>query len=176
MSLRIVGLALGILTVVAGCAAIYLSTRNDALAAYNSAAACASLADAEAGRECRITEPATIISLVASDSNTTDIYFAFAGRYTPSSPATLPDGITVSQNLTVGTQVPVEVWGTRVTRIAGIATMDNPVNDPAPGALRIIGFLLVVTGFAVPLTPRLWDRLPKSSPGNAIAVADALWR
>ena len=175
MSLRLVGLALGILTVGAGCTVIYLSTRNDALAAYNSAPACASLGEVEAGRQCRITAPATI-TLVTFDSSTTDVYFSFAGQYTPSSPAMLSDGIVVSQNLDVGTQVPVEVWGDRVTRIAGTATADNPVNDPLPESLRIIGVLLVVIGFAIPLTPKLWDRLPKSSPGTAIAIADALWR
>lgn len=173
-----VGLVITLLVAGAGCVAIFFSTRNDALAAYNAAPACASLGEAEAGKGCRITETATI-TLVAWDGvmSETDIYFAFPGPYIPPSPARLPAGILVTRTVAVGAQVPVEVWGYRVTKIAGVTTEDNPANDPRPGNLRITGVLLAVLGCAAALALMLLRRLSTSSSSMApIAMSDVLWR
>jgi hypothetical protein len=176
MSFRIVGLVISIPAVSAGCAAIYLSTFNSALNAYNSAPRCASLGEAEAGKDCRISEPATITQ-VRRDGDTADIYFGLPGPYIPSSPARLPAGVVVSGTVAVGAEVPIEVWGYRVTKIAGVTTADNPENDPRPVNLRITGALLAVLGCATALALMMWRRFPASSPDmSPIAVSDAIWR
>lgn len=176
MSFRIVGVAVSVLAVGAGCATIYLSTFNSALKAYNSAPPCASLGQALAGDNCRITEPATITQ-ITWDGDTSEIYFAFRGPYIPPTPARLPAGNFFMGAVEVGAQVPVEVWGHRVTRIAGVSTADSPANDPRPVNLRITGALLVVLGCATLLALMMWRRIPDSSPGmSPIAVSDAIWR
>lgn len=178
LSLRAVGLVITLLVAGAGCGAIVFSTRNDALAAYRAAPACASLDQAEAGKACRITETATI-TLVAFDGVTseTDVYFAFPGPYIPPSPARLPTGTIVTWTVAVGEQVPVEVWGYRVTKIAGVPTVDNPANDPGPTNLRITGVLLVVLGGAAALALIFLRRLSTSSSNLApVAISDVLWR
>lgn len=178
MSLRMIGLAISILAVGGGCAGIYLSTRNDALAAYNAAPACASLGEAETGKNCRITETATI-TLVTwdGDKSETDVYFAFPGPYLPPSPARLSAGIGAAPTFATGAQVPVEVWGYRVTRIAGVTTVDNPANDPQLANLRITGVFLAVVGCIAAIALIFLRRLSTSSSSmTPIAVSDAIWR
>ena len=172
MSLRIVGLAISALLIGAGGAAIYLSTRNPALDAYNSAPTCASLQDAAAGKDCRFTESATITD--GTGTSLSYINFAFPGAYVPYGYARLPDGLFLSQ--VAGDRVAVEVWGYRVTKIAGHATADNPANDPTQSDLRTTGVVLAVIGFGATLITLLsWRGSPPSSPGVPIAVSDALW-
>lgn len=178
LPLKIVGVVITLLVAGAGGVAIFLSTRNDALAAYNAAPACASLDEAETGKDCRITETATV-RLVAWDNvaSETDIYFAFPGPYIPPSPARLPSGAVVTRTLAIDDQVPVEVWGYRVTKIADMTTADNPANDPRPANLRITGVLMVVLGCAAALALMLLRRLSTSSSSLApIAMGDVLWR
>jgi hypothetical protein len=171
MSLRIVGLVVGVLLLAAGAAAIYYSTRNYALDAYNSAPNCASLDDAAAGKDCRFMETATI----TSGTGTSDIYFAFPGPYVPYGHARLPDGVIVKH--IEGDRVAVEVWGYRVTKIAGVATADNPANDSRLADLRATGVVLAVIGFgAIVLALLPWRRDTPSAGISPIAVSDALWR
>ena len=164
--------------------ALYLSTRNDALTAYNSTPACVSVEDAVAGKDCRYTGTATV-SAITPDVDGTNAYVDVSGVYIPSLRARVGSGFTQVPSLSVGDQVTVEVWRSRVTRLAGAATLDNPVNDPTPDTSRVIGFLLAPLGLGAivgaVVTGRKSSRSNRDGAGPQpslapVGVSDALWR
>src|SRR5689334_2016841 len=102
----LVWLVLGPALLAASATALYFSSRNDALTAYNSAPACSTFADAVAGKDCRYTTTATV-SMVIGLENAVEVYFDVPGRYSPFFTARLPVSET---SLTEGDQVQVELW------------------------------------------------------------------
>jgi hypothetical protein len=177
-TLATVWLVIGVGLFAGSAASLYLSTQNYALTAYNSAPACVSAEDLVAGKDCRYTGTATV-SGITPEWDGSSIYFDLSGQYIPYFRARLAYGTPQIDSLSVGGQVTVEVWRSRVTRLAGAATLDNPVNDPIPGTLRVIGFLLAIVGAVV--TVRKPGRTNRGDDGPQpslapVGVSDALWR
>ena len=168
------GIALALLA--GSAAALYSSTKNDALVAYNSAPACATLDDAMAGKSCRYTFTAQVTDL-GGRGQTTDVFFDTPGQYTSFWMGTLPNA---NPPVVVGSQVQVEVWQFKDTRIEGAATTDNPVNDSRPRALQVIGAILLLFGVGATAAGIAGAR---RRPGHAasptmspVAMSDVLWR
>ena len=180
----VIPLSIGLALLVFGVAALYFSTRNDLLNSYNSAPICADFADAVAGKNCRYTGQATVTN-VSPDSGGAFIDFAVPGSIQPVFRARLPLGAQPNSSISLGSQVLVEFWRFRVTRLAGAATADNPVNDPGPGDLLTIGLLITALGLGASIwaiaIARDADRGARSqltiaATMSPIATSDALWR
>jgi hypothetical protein len=175
----VIWLAIGLALLGAGVAAIYFSTRNDLLTSYRDAPACTALDDALAGKDCRYTATATVTE-ISGDPGGSAVFFDLPGSYSPFYWAVLPRGTRTDSSLSVGSQVQVELWRYRVTRLAGEATAANPENDPRPGNLLAIGGLLSLLGLAAGIAAgRAW-RVDHSQPArvgemNPVATSDALW-
>ena len=176
-ALTMVWLAIGLGLLAASATALYFSGRNDALNAYRSAPACASIADAVAGLSCRYTVTASVTQVVG-DPGSTDVYFDVPGQYSPFFVArlALSDPSPGQGDLTQ-----VELWQGRVTRIGGNNTLDNPAADPRLGTSLVIGLLLLPFG----LGATTWGivRLRRRRDGSAasptmspVAMSDVLWR
>jgi hypothetical protein len=178
-TLATVWLAIAFALLTAAMVSLYFSTQNYSLSAYERAPHCASLDDAAAGRNCRF-DTAAIVTQVTGDANQMEVYFKVPGTYSPYYRATLPSGAVPSSSIGAGSEVQVEIWGYRVTRLGGVATADNPQNDPRPGTFRLIGLLLVPLGLiAVVAARRTWredQRRPPAETMNPVATSDLLWR
>jgi hypothetical protein len=179
----VVPLAIGLALLAGGVVTLYSSTRNDLLNSYNSAPTCAAPADALAGKYCRYTGTATVTD-ITPDGRYVGIYLEVLGPYGPFSARFPPDTHTTS-SISVGSQLQVELWQFRVTKLAGAATADNPVNDPRSGDLLVIGLLITALG----LGASIWaiviarnpdrgarSRLTIAATMSPIATSDALWR
>jgi hypothetical protein len=179
-----VWLVIGVGLFIGSTASLYLSTRNDALVVYNAAPRCAALKDVVAGKDCRYTATATV-SAITLDPDGTSVYFDVSGGYIPYFRARFENGTTQSPTLSVGDQVTVEFWRSRVTQIAGAATLDNPANDQTPGTFMAIGFLLMPLSLGAIAGAVATARKPsRSNQGDdgpqpslaPVGVSDALWR
>lgn len=176
--MTLVWLAIGLALLAGSAVALYFSTRNDALAAYSSAPACATLADAVAGNDCRYTLTAQITQL-GGYGDTTDVYFDVPGQYVPFWMGTVPG---TGTSLIAGAQIQVEVWRLKVTRIEGAPTTDNPALDTRPRTLQVIGGLLLILGLgatagAIFVARRRARVAPGGEPSmNPVAMSDVLWR
>ena len=176
IALVFVWFGIGFALLAGSVVALYSSTKNDALGAYNSAPACATLDDAVAGKSCRYTFTAQVTDL-GGDGQSTDVFFDIPGQYTPFWKGTLPDA---NPSVVVGSEVQVEVWQLKVTRIEGAATTDNPASDTRPRTLQVIGALLLVLGVGATAPAIVGARRrqgyaasPTMSP---VAMSDVLWR
>lgn len=178
-TLATVWLAIAFALLTGALASFYFSTRNDSLSAYQSAPTCASLDDAAAGKNCRFST-AAIVTQVTGDANQMEVYFNIPGPYGPYYRATLPGAAVPNSSISAGSQVQVEVWGYRVTKLGGVATADNPQNDPRPGTFFLIGLLLGPLGLiAVVAARRTWrddQSRPSAGTMNPVATSDLLWR
>ena len=174
-----VWLAIAFALLTGAVGSFYFSTRNDSLSAYESAPTCASLDDAAAGTNCRFSTTA-IVTQVTADTNRMDVYFNVPGSYTPGYWTTLQSGAAPDSSMRAGDKVQVEFWGYRVTRLGGVATADNPQNDPRPGTYLLIGLLLAPLGLiALVAARRTWRAGQSRPPGgtmNPVATSDLLWR
>ena len=175
------GIGIGLALVVTALTAIYFSTRNDLLAEYRSSPVCASFADALAGSSCRYAGTATVTNL-EGDPGGQSVYLSFPGTYVQSFRATFAVDSAAASLLITGDQVQVEIWRSRVTRVAGADTADNPANDSRPGDFRDIGLLLLpigvgVTAWSFVATRRLrrGDSDSATPTMGPVAVSDALW-
>ena len=168
------GIALALLA--GAVVALYPSIKNDGLVAYNSAPACTTLDDAVAGKSCRYTFTAQVTDL-GGDGRSTDVFFDVPGQDIPFWKATLPD---TNPAVVVGSQVQVEVWQLKVTRIEGAPTTDNPATDSRLATLQVIGAILLVLGVGATAAGIVAARRrhgnaasPTMSP---VAMSDVLWR
>lgn len=169
--------AIGVALLSAAVAAIFASSRNDLLDSYNSAPTCAGLSDAVVGKDCRYTTTATVNGIFG-DPGGVWVDFDIPGTYTPFSSAMLPNREPPS-SLSVGSQVQVEIWRLRVTRIADATTAANPVNDTRPGDLLEIGLLLIPLSLAALVWAALIIQRGRGAEGeptmSPVAISDALW-
>jgi hypothetical protein len=187
-ALTVAWLVIGLGLLAGSAVALYYSTQNALLSAYNAAPACA--ADAAAGNDCRLTTTATVTE-ITSDNGITEVYFDVPGKYSPTavpgeySPifrAVLPAADTT---LAPGDQVRVELWELKVTKVVGMLTADNPAMDPRPGTLRVIALLLLPFGLAASAWGAVRARRQiQGTPGETatgpgmgpLAGSDVLWR
>jgi hypothetical protein len=160
----VIVLAFGVALLAGAAAATYVSRDDSQLRAYNSAPSCASLDDAIAGKACRYTTTAFVTGSGGGNNANADVYFRLSGTYFD---ATVPNA---DVSIAVGSQVPVEIWAGRVTKIAKLTTTANPVNDPRPGTLREIAALLAMLGMgSLLMARRLW-RDDRGWPSMAAAM------
>lgn len=173
-----VWLAITLILLAGAVASFYFSLQNYALSAYESAPSCASLGEAEAGKNCRFSTVA-IVTQVTGATNQMEVYFDIPAPYSPYYRATLSSDAVLGSSIGAGSQVQVEVWGYRVTRVAGLATTDNPQNDPRPGTFLVIGVLLIPLGLIAAVAAlRTWrdgQSRPPSGTMNPVATSDLLW-
>jgi hypothetical protein len=110
------------------------------------------------------------------DTAGTELYFQIPG--TPPLPgyrAVVPG----DTSITVGSQVQVEFWGMRLTKVGNTITADNPASDPRAGNLLEIGVLLALLGIgALLMARRSWrddrDQASTSDGLRPIATSDLL--
>jgi hypothetical protein len=180
----VTSLAIGLGLLAAGVAALYFSTRNELLTSYKSAPTCTAFEDAMAGKDCRYTGTGTVTD-ISPESAGVSVYFDAPGPYSPFFRARLPLETQPNSSISVGSQVPIEFWRFRVTKFAGAATADNPVNDPRPRDLLEIGLLITALGLGASIwaivTARDADlgagsQLTMAATMSPIATSDALWR
>jgi hypothetical protein len=146
-------------------AAIYSSRDDTQLRSYNAAPLCASLDDALAGKDCRYTVAATITDS-AGDGTGTDLFFDIPGASGGSYWARVPG----NTSLTVGSQVQLEFWMMRVTKVGNTITVDNPAGDPRSGNLLEIGLLLALLGIGALLMARRSWRDDRNQPSTGAAL------
>lgn len=177
----IVWLVIGLGLLTASATALYFSSRNDELTAYNAAPLCATFADAAAGQNCRYTTTVTVTD-IGGDNEV--LYIALAEPNQSGSPfvARLPVRDTPLRD---GDQVPAEFWGLKVTKLGGELTVDHPANDRRPRTLLVIGLLLLPLALGATawgaLSMRRWHQGPHdeatASPSmGPLAGSDVLWR
>lgn len=178
VALTLVWLVIGGGLLAASTVALYNSTRNDLLTAYNAAPACATFADAAAGKDCRFTTTGVVVEL-GGDSETTYVDVLAYGQPFE---ARLPVQDTSPY---VGEGIQVEFWQLKVTRLGGVLTVDHPANDIRPRTLLVIGLFLLPLG----LGAATWGvvrarRQMREGPGETatgpgmapLAASDVLWR
>ena len=175
----LIWLAIGLALLIAGVAAIYSSTGNDLLTAYGSAPACSSFNDANAGKDCRYAGTAMVTNM-SRDGGETDIFFEFPAWHTPFFEARLSATAQPTAAIHVGSQVQFELWRYRVTRLAGVDTLDNPAEGSSQGILHAIGLLLLVLSASAMFVARRTWRTDQDAPSgptmSPVATNDALWR
>jgi hypothetical protein len=179
----LVWLILGVALLFGAITALYFSTQNELLSSYRAALVCASREDADAGRDCRYTAPATVTAILGSPGGDS-VDLALPELYGPSFTARLAAG-SVADTLHVGDQVSIELWRYRVTQLAGRSTLDNPVNDPRPRDLLFLGLPLLLLGLGATGWGLISARrarggeegdLTSAARMSPIATSDALWR
>lgn len=172
-------MAISLGLVAGSAAALYFSSRNDLLTAYNSSPACATFADAMAGGDCRYTASG-MVTQVIDENGSVEVELYVPGLYAFSA-AKLPMN---DKPLTQGDPVEVEFWDMKVTRLDGMATADNPANDPRSGTLLVIGLLVLplglgATAWGIVAARRHMRGTTESmlTPGmGPLAGSDVLWR
>ena len=162
------------------------ATPSAAAKAYESAPACATIADAQAGKACRYTTAATVTAINRSTNATyvnleLPAYGPFLSAEMPPNPA---DGSRTNWDVVVGGPAQVELWKNQVTRLDGAPTVANPENDSFQGTMRSLAFLLAALGLGfiawALLRARARRRDNQGGTGTRaglgpIAVADGLW-
>jgi hypothetical protein len=157
--------------------AIYFSRSDPLVSSYNSAPACATLADAEAGQNCRFTATATVTEIDGTGDGVS-VYFQLPGSFAGYSRAGLPAGVQPDSSIGVGSTVRVEVWGLHVTKLGDVNTVDNPASDPTFAHLLQIGLLLALFGVIAVVWAVLRTRSasePAAPSLNPIATSDAIF-
>ncbi len=144
-------IAVGVIGAVAAGALTYFNFRNaDLQSAYRAATACALPSDALAGEGCRYTADATVTGSSMSNYLTVSVTFdQLSGRTFTTA---FGKGLEPPPELVAtGSLVRAELWDGHVTRLAGVATSDDP--DllpgnflPAAGIGAIVGALVIFWG------------------------------
>lgn len=120
-----------------------------AISAYESAAACASASDAVTSDRCRYDGDATVVSTGRSALLTAVVRFdSVPGRTFSTRFAS--DSEPAGGALTAGGKAPATLWNGRITRLAGVATVDDPHNSLTSTNLLVAAFvgLLSIAGVA----------------------------
>ena len=167
-------LAVGVALLTGAGAAIYSSRDDTQLRSYTAAPPCASLDDALAGKDCRYTTTARVTDSMG-DGGGTDLDFEIPGTAGPSYMARVPSDTSIA----VGSQVQVEFWMMRVTKVGNTTTADNPANDPRSDYLLEIGLLLAFLGIgALFMARRMWrddhDQTSMNATLTPVAASDLM--
>jgi MYXO-CTERM domain-containing protein len=161
----VVWLALGVALLTAAGVAIYASRDDSRLRAYAVAPACASLDEALAGNDCRFTTTAIVTDIIG-DGGGTDLDLEIPGTFGPGYTARIPGQTSITNR----SQVQVEFWMQRVTKVGNTTTADNPASDPRSDYLLEIGLLLALLALgALFMARRLW-RDDESQPSMNAAL------
>jgi len=159
-------LVVGLTGMVVGILLLYFQVQFSAeLSVYQSAGACAAAADALNGATCRYSGAATVTSEFDPTTRTVGLSFAalpgrtFTARFI--SPHSLRPAVHEpnSSSASAGSSITAELWSGRVTKFAGLETVDSPENIP-PGMTPAAAFFglvgLFVAVCAAALVPRAW--------------------
>ena len=154
-----IGLFVAILVTTAGLALIYFDFHNNAeLKAYHSTASCATPADALSGESCRYTGDATVTGSSGQPVISIDVTFSELPGHTFTSTFSDLDEPSAETVVTGKTET-AELWNGRLTRFAGVTTLDNPEKLPlnlASGGWIIAVFGLVLAAFCIVYACRAW--------------------
>lgn len=152
-----IGLGLFVLVVSALVFILYFHQSSE-ISAYQSASNCASPGDALQGQGCHFQGEARVLSTSRHDRLESTVEFnslpartfstSFPNHNEPSSTA-----------LKAGTTTDGELWATKVTRLAGTMTVDNPESTVQPYGQIAVGLLvsgLVILGLSAGLARAAW--------------------
>lgn len=166
----VIAIAIAVIALLAALALLYIDRRDTAqVSAYHSASICAEAADAMGSRACRYQGQARIVRTWRDTRLFADVVFdSMPGRaFTTSWPTTNEPDLAL---LNPGATVDAEIYGGKVTRLAGQRTVDNPENVPndlwhLSVFFAILGIPLL--GFSVQMVRAAWGEQPSVAPRPA---------
>jgi hypothetical protein len=153
-------LAIGVIAVVSTVAffIFYFRDKSD-ISAYQSASSCASAGDALNGQGCRYEGQARVLGTSRHDRLEARVAFeSIRGRNFATS---FPNGDEPDTTaLKVGGTATAELWDSKVTQLAGKATVDDPVgSETTPFLILSVifgAFAVVIFVLAIPLATAAW--------------------
>jgi hypothetical protein len=148
-------IAAGVITAIASLVLVYFYSRDAGLiSAYRSANICTSAEAALNGQICRYQGPARVVSTARHDRLEAVVSFnSLSGRtFSTSFPN---DAEPDSAALKAGASADAELWDTKVTRLAGKPTVDDPEPYPTTPLLAMAAILGLVSVAILVLAVRL---------------------
>ncbi len=146
---------------VAGVVGVYLQLQYAGeQVAFHSAALCSTPQTAAASQSCSYTGPATITGSHRDVRIYVDLTFAaLPGRTFTTSFSTKREP--PANALSTGVNQPAQLWDGKVTKFAGVGTVDDPdylTTNQIPGALFFVAVGLFISIWSAFLVRRAWRR------------------
>ncbi len=157
----VLALAVGLIAVGAGVVGVYLQLQYGAeQTVFHSAAECSTPQTAATSQNCSYTGPATITGSHRDVRLFVDLTFAgLPGRTFTTSFSTKREP--PSNAVGIGVSQTAQLWDGKVTKVAGVGTVDDPDYLPTnsiPGALVFVAAGLGISIWSTFLVRRAWRR------------------